>query len=204
MGFAAALLGLAAGCGAEPAAPLPTAALAEGVTLEATSGESEYRVALAGAEADVSGGGEIAATGTTVSAAAASAPPLDIQAKRSTWDLKGRSARFEGAVVVTRGPVTLRCDTLDVRYAGADVIDTVVATGGVTVDRGGRHASAERAELVGRTGKITLTGRPKLSEGVNALEGERIVLWLDEERADCEGGAGGPCRLVVAADALGR
>jgi lipopolysaccharide export system protein LptA len=57
---------------------------------------------------------------------------------------------------------------------------------------------------VGRTGKITLTGRPKLSEGVNALEGERIVLWLDEERADCEGGEGGPCRLVVAAEALGR
>jgi lipopolysaccharide export system protein LptA len=170
--------------------------------LEATSGETEYRVTLAGAEADVAGGGEIAATTTTVTAASAST--LDIQAKRSTWDLKGRSARFEGGVVVTRGPVTLRCATLDVRYAGADVIDTVVATGGVTVDRGGRHASAERAELVGRTGKITLTGRPKLSEGVNALEGERIVLWLDEERADCEGGEGGPCRLVVAAEALGR
>lgn len=204
MGLAAALLGWAAGCSPESFEPLPTAARAEGVVVQVEGADTTYRVELAGAEAEVAAGGAVSATATRVASKPAEGPTLNIVAERSSWDLKGHSAHFEGNVVVTRGPVTLRCASLDVRYAAADVIDTVVATGNVTVDRGERHAVADHAELVGRTGRITLTGTPRLSEGVNALTGERIVLWLDEERADCEGGASGPCRLVVASGALGR
>ena len=34
------------------------------------------------------------------------------------------------------------------------------------------------------------------------LEGARIVLFLDDERARCEGAEGAPCRLVVDGTAL--
>jgi lipopolysaccharide export system protein LptA len=188
------------GCGARELDPLPDVATAEGVRLEAEVGAARYRIALAGAEADLVAGGPVSATATEVERQSASpGADLDIVAARSSWDLRGRSAHFEGDVRVTRGPVTLRCAALDVTYAGAETLDTVVATGGVTVTRGERRASAERAELVGKTGRITLTGRP----GVNTLVGERIILWLDDERADCEGGVSGPCRLVVAARAIG-
>jgi lipopolysaccharide export system protein LptA len=201
--YAGVVLFGAAACASEPLEPLPERARAEGVVFETEAGGGTYRVALAGAESAPGAGEPIAATATEVVAAGAG-PELHIAASRSSWDLKGRSAHFESNVVVTRGDVTMRCNALDVRYAGADTIDTVVATGAVRVEKGGRTAEAARAELVGKTGRITLTGDPRLAEGVNVLEGERIVLWLDDERADCEGGATGPCRLVVAAGALGR
>jgi lipopolysaccharide export system protein LptA len=141
-------------------------------------------------------------------------PPLEITAARSTWDLRARTAHFEGNVLVRRGPVDLHCAALDVRYADADHIDRVLASGGVSVQHGSRTASAAQAELMGATGRITLTGSPRLSEGPNTLVGATIVLWLDDERATCEGGpaeagAAGtvgaeasPCRLVVDGAAL--
>jgi lipopolysaccharide export system protein LptA len=190
-------------CAGPALEPLPATATATGVTVSGEAATGPYTVQLAGASGDVLGG-RVDATTTTVQKAEAGGVPLQIQASRSSWDLKARSAHFEGEVVVTRGEVTMRCAALDVRYAGADTIDTVVATGGVHVDRGERHAEAERAELVGKNGKITLTGHPRLAEGVNALVGERIVLWLDDEKADCEGGASGPCALTVEGRALGK
>jgi lipopolysaccharide export system protein LptA len=70
------------------------------------------------------------------------------------------------------------------------------------VTRGERAATSAKAELEGATGRITMTGEPRLSEGPNTLAGDRIVLWLDDERATCEGAAGAPCRLVVEGSAL--
>jgi lipopolysaccharide export system protein LptA len=190
------------------------------VLAEAAGARDE--IAFATVTGDPFAGQTLTATTTSVSREAAGKPPLQVSAARSSWDLKARTARFEGEVVVTRGDVTMRCAALDVSYADTDTIDRVVATGGVRVDRGPRHAEAERAELVGSTGQITLTGSPRLAEGASELVGARIVLWLDDERATCEGGAGaeangvgvssagvngigvGGCRLVVAGSALGK
>ena len=194
---------LVAGACAGASDPLPAAAEALGVEIRGSAAPDAYRVSLAGASVDLVAGAPIEATTTTVRQAAADGPALQITADRSSWDLKNHRAHFTDNVVVTRGDVILRCAALEVTYAGATTIDTVVATGGVVVERGERRAEADRAELTGRNGKIVLTGKPRLSEGVNALAGERITLWLDDEKADCEGGSGGPCTLVVAGSALG-
>ena len=199
-----AVLPLLWACAAVPLEPLPLLATGEGILLSATTPTGAYSMAFAGGSADLGGGAPMVATATTVTAAPTAGEPLEIRAARSAWDLKRRTAHFEGEVVVVRGPVTMRCVSLDVRYAGSDRIDTVVASGGVVVEHGDRRASAARAELVGATGKITLTGEPRLAEGVNTLLGERIILWLDEEKADCEGGPSGPCMLVVEGRALGK
>lgn len=190
------ILALLAACApTEPAAPLPTAAVATGV--EAV-GEG-----WSAAAATLRFGANVAeAAEPAIVRASDGKPPLEITAERSTWDLKARTARFTGAVSVVRGGVTMRCDTLDVRYADADRIDRVVASGNVLVRQGERTANAGTAELVGATGEITLTGTPRLAEGPNTLVGSRIVLWLDDERATCEGAGGEPCRLVVAGSAL--
>lgn len=192
---ALAWLGLS-GC-AEPApvAPLPTAAAATGV--EAVGdGWSAAAATLRFA------GGVAEASEPAIIRSESGKPPLEIVAERSEWDLRARTARFTGAVTVRRGDVEMRCAALDVRYADADRIDAVVATGGVEVNRGARTATAQSAELVGATGRITLSGEPTLTEGPNTLMGASIVLWLDDERATCEGADGAPCRLVVDGAAL--
>jgi len=184
------------GCAPQEAAPpLPNAATATGV-----EGMGEGWSAAAATLRF--GAGFAQATEPAVVRVAGGKPPLEIVAERSDWDLKARTARFMGAVQVRRGEVTMRSDTLEVRYADAERIDRVVATGAVEVNRGARRATSAAAELDGATGKITLTGEPRLAEGPNTLVGHTIVLWLDDERATCEGVSATPCRLVVEGSAL--
>ncbi|MES2639637.1 MAG: LptA/OstA family protein [Myxococcota bacterium] len=184
------------GCAPQEAAPpLPNAATATGVEVVGEGWSAAAATLRFGA-------GFAQAAEPAVVRTADGKPPLEIVAERSDWDLKARTARFVGAVQVRRGEVTMRCDTLEVRYADAERIDRVVATGAVEVNRGERRAKSAAAELDGATGKIALTGEPRLSEGPNTLVGHTIVLWLDDERATCEGVAGTPCRLVVEGSAL--
>lgn len=142
------------------------------------------------------------AAGTAVVRAESGKAPMEIRADRSSWQLDARVATFAGNVQVVRGPVTLRCAELEVRYADAARVDRVLARGGVHVERGERRATAQQAELVGATGEVRLTGEPRLQEGPNTLAGATITLWLDDERAECAGADGEPCRLTVEGGAL--
>jgi len=128
---------------------------------------------------------------------AAAPPPLQIEAPQSDWDLRSRTVHFTGGVTATRGEVQLRCDALEVRYAGPDRVDTATAEGHVLVTRGERRATSERAVLTAADGRIVLEGSPQLSDGPNTLTGRSIALFLDDERVQCEA-----CRLVVAGSAL--
>lgn len=148
-------------------------------------------------------GGIAQAGETAVVRAETGSQPLQISAAHSTWDLAKHTAHFEGEVNVLRGVVTMTCSALDVTYDGAR-IDRVVAMDAVRVTREGRVATANRAELEGATGKITLTGAPTLAEGPNHLSGTAITLFLDDEKAECVGGAAdSPCTLTVDSTALG-
>lgn len=202
MKFAALAMGFGLGACSTPAlAPLPEAATATGVHLRSAESESVWSVHLAAAEGGI--GAPILATATTVARAESGRPPLQVVADRSEWNLRERTASFEQNVVVTRGDVKLDCSHLDVRYARGEQIESIVATGNVIVRKGEREATADRAELDGATGRVTLTGNPRLREGESELWGAVITLWLDDERANCEGAAGQACRLVVAGSAIG-
>ena len=74
---------------------------------------------------------------------------------------------------------------------------------------GTRRATAGEARLDTERGLVVLSAgsaqrRPRLEErggaaAGTALEGAVVSVALDDARASCEGDAGGPCRLVVAA-----
>lgn len=189
------LSALLGGCGAsERPPPLPDAATAHGVEIVGEGWSA------AAASLRLAGGVAEAAEPAVVTAS--DGPPLEIVADRSEWDLRGRTARFEGNVRVRRASLLLVCAELEVTYADARSLERVVASGEVRVQQGERTGSAARAELAAATGQIVLTGEPRLAEGPNALAGDRIVLWLDDDRALCEGAAGAPCRLLIDGAAL--
>ena len=58
--------------------------------------------------------------------------------------------------------------------------------------RGARVVTAMRGELDVATGALVLTGEPVVTEGERRLSGQRVVIYLDDERLVCDG-----CRLEV-------
>jgi lipopolysaccharide export system protein LptA len=177
----------------------PEAPRLDHVELEGVEVEAEgVRLSMASATLEKDGTG----TGEVVTGTRYSRPPLEIEAPRTNWDLKARSAVFEGGVTAKRGEFTLRCDTLTVSFSGggpSDAVERATAEGNVTISRDQRTATGERAELDGATGEVVLTGNPTLVEGANRLTGEVVRLFLDDERISCE-----KCRLVIDGDAIGQ
>ena len=133
-----------------------------------------------------------------VSAQVGGAPPLEIEAPRSEWDLKARSVRFEGGVNAVRGEVHLSADKLVVQMAQARRVESAFAEGSVRVSRGERRAGSERATLDAATGELRMEGDPWIEEGANRMTGAQITFWLDDDRVVCD-----RCRLVVDGEALG-
>lgn len=121
------------------------------------------------------------------------AAPVDIRADRLELDQKAGTARFEGAVQVAQGKLTLRCAALDARYADGRVV-ALTATGGVTLTGEGWTAGASRAEWDRAQGRLVLTGDPRIERGGDTLRGARVVVWPDDERVVIEQARG---RLTV-------
>jgi lipopolysaccharide export system protein LptA len=155
-------------------------------------GDDALAVHLAGAWVGPDGSGH----GTETRAEAPGPPPLVVTGGRSEWKLADGVVVFEQAVTATRHDVTITCDRLEVRYSG-DRVEEATATGHVRVARGARAATGERATLTVADGRVVLEGSPTLTEGPNRMTGERIVLWLDDERLECD-----RCRLEVRGDAV--
>ena len=136
-------------------------------------------------------------TAASDSAPGAAPPPLKIEADRSDWDLSRQEVSFEGGVTLVRGAFTLTCQELKVGFASPEQVDWAVATGDVEISRDELRAQGQKAELTAATGRVVLTGSPELHEGPNRLRGNRLVLWLDQERVECES-----CELIVHGDGL--
>ncbi|MDA1001101.1 MAG: hypothetical protein O2807_11385 [bacterium] len=67
-------------------------------------------------------------------------------------------------------------------------VERLVATGNVLVNQGkGKFASGENLDYNERTGIAILTGNPKAWEGDNLIIGDKITLFLQEERTVVDG-----------------
>jgi lipopolysaccharide transport protein LptA len=135
---------------------------------------------LAGAwvEADGDGRGE--------QARLASASGLVVTGDRSQWNLKDGTAVFEGSVRAVRGALVLTADRAELTVAPDGRVARASASGRVTVVREARQATAARAELDVAAGIVQLTGKPRVSEGSTTITGERIWLYVDDQRVECE------------------
>ena len=113
-------------------------------------------------------------------------PEMKIDSDRSEWNLKERTVVFEGNVRVTRGAVNLQCQTLNVSLGESSAIESAIAGGHVYVQQGARKASSEEAALDAKSGQLILTGNPVVEEDGRSMRGQRIILWLDDDRMTCD------------------
>ena len=116
--------------------------------------------------------------------------PITIQADQLEFDYRSRVLTYRGEVKVTQADMVLESELLSVvldpeRF---DELKEIVAEGDVRIAKGERRASGGRAVFDQTARTVTLTDRAVLRDGPNEVAGERVIVYLDEERSVVEGG----------------
>lgn len=100
------------------------------------------------------------------------------------------TATFSGNVIVGQGDLRLSAGLVEVEYDQSQEVGRIVrlrASGGVTLVSKGEAAEAREAVYDLEAARVTLTGDVLLSQGDNALAGDRLVIDLDAGTARVDG-----------------
>jgi len=107
--------------------------------------------------------------------------PIDITASRMEMNTKEKKFEFKDNVVAKQADVTITCDELTAYYGkDSQQIERIVALGKVRIVQKERVASGERAEYDNIHRTLRLTGKPRVWQGTDVIEGEEIIVLLDE------------------------
>lgn len=136
--------------------------------------------------------------------------PITITADRLEYDYRRNVVVYRGGVEVTQGGTRLRSDTVTVTLgpgtrlgsrpeppagstpapgeAPTTGVREIEATGRVRIEQGSRWATGGRAVYDQSRRTVVLLDDPVLHDGPNEVQGERVVVYLDEDRSVVEGG----------------
>lgn len=128
--------------------------------------------------------------------------PVTVTADKLEYDYKANVIVYRGDVVAIQGDSKLRSDTLTVTLAPADKPDgapdapgkggqrlqEIVAVGNVRIDNGTRWATGGRAVFEQSNRTFVLTETPVIHDGPNEISGDRVIVYLDENKSEVIGG----------------
>jgi lipopolysaccharide export system protein LptA len=115
--------------------------------------------------------------------------PLVITSTRMEADKLGDKVTFLGNVTLKKEGMTLTSDSMIVFYdVGSKAIREIEAYGNVIVRKEGRTAFSNKASYYSAEEKVVLTGDARIIEKENQLGGERITLYMRDDRSIVEGG----------------
>jgi lipopolysaccharide export system protein LptA len=121
--------------------------------------------------------------------------PVHINADLLEFDARQNVATFRGDVVSSQGAVVMRSALLRATFAPSangksgsmQRLQSLVAEGNVHITYGNRVARGKRAEFNNANRTLVLSGDAVVYEGPNEVRGERVVVYLDEQRSVVEG-----------------
>jgi len=115
--------------------------------------------------------------------------PIVITSDRMELDRKQSTITYRGNVLTVRGDLQMKSDTLSgvIDFAGAG-LKTIVAAGNVRVIQEGRTATGDKAIFDSEKETITLVGNPVIQQGNSKISGDRVIVYLKEDRGVVEGG----------------
>lgn len=117
--------------------------------------------------------------------------PVEVSADTFSVDQQNGQAVFDGNVLVVQGDVRMSAGKVVIVYATenqtANGIDQLVASNGVTFVTPTDAAEAREAIYSVSQSTVTLTGDVLLTQGQNALSGQKLVVDLTSGSAQMEG-----------------
>jgi len=116
--------------------------------------------------------------------------PVTISSESLEFEYRTGVLTYRGKVEVKQGDVVLRSDLLRLTLNLEDLSHPreIVAEGNVRISKGERVATGGRAVFDQGAQTITLSKAAVLRDGPNEVSGERVVVYLEEERSVVEGG----------------
>lgn len=115
---------------------------------------------------------------------------------------------FTGNVVATKGELKIKCKKMIVYYTSSGKassaglktrVSKIVATGNVRIYRGkqGGIATANKAVYYQEDERVVLTGKPMVKQGRDFVEGERIIIYLKENRSIVESSKNKQVKAII-------
>jgi len=122
--------------------------------------------------------------------------PITIKANEMTADNKGKIATFSGKVVAKQGEIIIFSDKLVVSYAENNKeVEKVEAFGNVRIVQQNRTGFADRAVYDSNSGRIALTGNPRVVQGGDSISGKVITYFVDDDKSDVSSGGDPKARV---------
>ncbi len=113
--------------------------------------------------------------------------PLVITADSMELERKRNVIVYRGNVLVEREEMRIASDVLSARYDPEDgVLKSIVAEGKVRVNHSGREMTGDKAVFDGLKETITVSGNTIVRDGMNSISGDRITIYINEDRSVVE------------------
>jgi lipopolysaccharide export system protein LptA len=113
--------------------------------------------------------------------------PIYITADWMEVDQNKNTITYKGRVVTIQADMTMRSETL-VAYYDPEMkqMKQIIAEGKVNATQGNRVATGEKAVFDDKTKTVTLTGNPVMRQGNSQVSGNRVIYYMDQDRAVAE------------------
>ena len=110
--------------------------------------------------------------------------PITVKSNEMNADNSAKTAVFSGKVVAKQGDVTIFSDKLVVSYAdkGGDV-EKIEAFGNVRIVQMKRTGFSDQAVYESATGRIVMTGAPRVVQGDDSISGKIITYYVNDEKS---------------------
>ncbi len=121
---------------------------------------------------------------TAVAAPPGNDQPIEISSESLDADYASGTVRFLGSVIARQGDATIHSQELVIHYdRSSRQIQRIEAFKNVRIVQKDRVATGQAARLERATGKVVLTGSPRIERGRDSVEGDEITFFLNEDRS---------------------
>jgi lipopolysaccharide export system protein LptA len=134
--------------------------------------------------------------------------PVHIVSDRLEAYQQEQKVIFIGNVIAKQGELTIRGDRMTIFYLENEnskpneegltgKLDRIEVDGGVHITQKEIVATGEHVVYFNEENKIVLTGNPRVEQGRDSIQGEKITLFLDAEKSVVEGGPSRPVEATI-------
>ncbi|WAC07883.1 MAG: lipopolysaccharide transport periplasmic protein LptA [Thermodesulfobacteriota bacterium] len=115
--------------------------------------------------------------------------PVNITSDRMVADNRNRTVSFLGNVVAKREDMIIFSDQLSTVYTEQNTVEKIIARGNVKINQTDRTATCQEATFFQLPQqKVVMTGKPKVWQGKNIITGDKIIVFIKEDRVEVESG----------------